>query len=290
VDFSVVSVFIDRNGNPLRTGNPLAVFADHGGLGTAQMQAVARTFNLSETTFVTALHRDAYDVRIFTPQEELPFAGHPTIGTCWVLRHLGVLTGDAIEQRSEGGPTPVRWDGERLWLRRSGEPGEDLVRRDPEIEGRLARALGRDNHDIGLEARELGRPGRLGPAIADAGLPVLLVPVRDVAVLKSCSPRSDLLAPIDAEGVYCFTAVQAGRIRARGFFPGAGISEDPATGSAAAALGLYLAARVGAIDFEIEQGVEITRPCRMQVRAAEGAAEVGGRCALISSGHLERLP
>ena len=285
-----MSVFIDKSGNPLRTGNPLAVFADHGGLGTSQMQAVARTFNLSETSFVTTLYRDAYDVRIFTPQEELPFAGHPTIGTCWVLRHLGVLTGDSIEQRSEGGPTPVRSDGDQLWLRRSGDPGEDLARRDPEIEGRLARALGRDHRDIGLEARELGRPGRLGPAIADAGVPVLLVPVRDVAVLESCSPRSDLLAPIDAEGIYCFTAVQAGRIRARGFFPGAGISEDPATGSAAAALGLYLAARVGAIDFEIEQGVEITRPCRMQVRAAEGAAEVGGRCALISSGHLERLP
>lgn len=290
MDFSVVAVFIEKDGNPLRTGNPLAVFADHGGLATSQMQAVARSFNLSETTFVTALHRDAYDVRIFTPREELPFAGHPTIGTAWVLRHLGVLTGDAIEQRSDGEPTPVRAEGDRLWLRRTGEPGEDLVLRDPDIERRLARALTRDLHDLGLEARELGRPGRLGPAIADAGVPVLMVPVRDVAVLESCSPRADLLAAIGAKGVYCFTAVQAGRLRARGFFPGVGISEDPATGSAAAALGLYLAARLGAIEFEVEQGIEITRPCRMHVRAASSAVEVGGSCALISSGRLERLP
>jgi trans-2,3-dihydro-3-hydroxyanthranilate isomerase len=290
VEFSVVSVFVDKDDNPLRTGNPLAVFAEHTGLSTEQMQAVARTFNLSETTFVTGRHRDAYDVRIFTPQDELPFAGHPTLGTAWVLRHLGVLVGNAIEQRSEAGPTPVRTEGDVLWLRRSGEPGEDLTLREPDVEARLARALGLEGHAVGLEARELGRPGRLGPAIADAGVPVLVVPVRDLATLERCSPRADQLSALDAEGVYCFTAAQAGRIRARGFFPGAGIAEDPATGSAAAALGLYLAARVGSIDFEISQGIEISRPCRMQVRAEAHGVEVGGRCALISSGRLEALP
>jgi trans-2,3-dihydro-3-hydroxyanthranilate isomerase len=290
VEFSVVSVFVDADANPLRTGNPLAVFAEGGGLATPQMQAVARTFNLSETTFVTGLHRDAYDVRIFTPQEELSFAGHPTIGTAWVLRHLGVLVGDAIEQRSDAGPTPVRAEGDRLWLRRLGEPGEDLARREPDIEARLAPALGIDRHDVGLEARELGRPGRLGPAVADAGVPVLMVPVRDVATLQRCSPRADRLAAVDAEGVYCFTAAQAGRVRARGFFPGAGIAEDPATGAAAAALGLYLAARIGSIELEVVQGIEITRPCRMEVRAEPHSVEVGGRCALISSGRLEALP
>jgi trans-2,3-dihydro-3-hydroxyanthranilate isomerase len=290
MDFWVVSVFTKAKEGPLRSGNPLAVFPDPGDLTSDQMQAVSRTLNLSETTFVTGIHRDSYDVRIFTPQEELPFAGHPTIGTAWVLRHLGVLGGDAIEQRSDAGPTPVRTDGDRLWLRRSGEPGEDLARREPDIEARLARALGIDHHTVGLEARELGRPGRLGPAVATAGVPVLVVPVRDVATLESCSPRADLLAAVDAEGVYCFTAAQAGRVRARGFFPGAGIPEDPATGSAAAALGLYLAARVGSIEFEVTQGVEITRPCRMQVRAEPHSVEVGGRCALISSGRLEVLP
>jgi trans-2,3-dihydro-3-hydroxyanthranilate isomerase len=290
VEFTVVSVFVDASGNPLRSGNPLAVFLDPGDITRSQMQAIAQTFNLSETTFVTGLHPEAYDVRIFTPREELPFAGHPTIGTSWLLRTLGRIAGAEIEQRSEAGPTTVRAHGETLWFRRKGSSGNDLAERDPRIEERLARALGIEAWALGLEARELGRPGRLGPALADAGVPILLVPLRDVAALSRCSPRADLLAAIDAEGMYCFTATQAGRVRARGFFPGVGIAEDPATGAAAAALGLYLDARLGRIELEITQGVEIGRPCRLEVAAGPGVVEVGGRCGLIATGRLEHLP
>jgi trans-2,3-dihydro-3-hydroxyanthranilate isomerase len=289
VEFLVVSVFLPPDTSPLRGGNPLAVFP-HGGLSKAQMQAVAQTFNLSETTFVTAVHPEAYEVRIFTPREELPFAGHPTIGTSWVLRYLGTLAADELEQISDAGRTPVRAEGDILWLERTGSAGEDLARRDPRADERLARALGLPSDACGLEARELGRPGRLGAAVADAGVPILMVPLRDVAALQRCSPRSDLLADMGSEGVYCFTAVQAGRIRARGFFPGVGIAEDPATGAAAAALGLYLEARVGPMKFEIQQGVEMGRPCRIEVEARSGTVRVGGRCALVSSGRLEQPP
>jgi trans-2,3-dihydro-3-hydroxyanthranilate isomerase len=91
-------------------------------------------------------------------------------------------------------------------------------------------------------------------------------------------------------GYYCFTATQAGRVQARGFFPGVGVSEDPATGSAAADLGVYLADRLGVIDFEIAQGVEMGRPSRMFVRAHPGRVEVGGSCHLVFRGELESLP
>jgi trans-2,3-dihydro-3-hydroxyanthranilate isomerase len=287
MNFWVVSVFVDQSGNPLRSGNPLAVFVEPDDLTTAEMQAIAQTFNLSETTFVTRLHPEGYDVRIFTPRVELPFAGHPTIGTSWLLRHLGKLTADNIKQRSGAGSTSVAARGEVLWFERAGTPGEDLARRDPRIDERVANALGTPLEAIGLEARELGRPGRLSPAIADAGVPVLVVPLKDLGSLERCSPRANLLGALDSDGAYCFTAVQAGRIRARGFFPGVGVTEDPATGSAAAALGLYLDTRVGSIDLEIVQGVEMSRPCRIVLEAASGVARVGGRCALVGGGRLE---
>jgi trans-2,3-dihydro-3-hydroxyanthranilate isomerase len=113
-----------------------------------------------------------------------------------------------------------------------------------------------------------------------------MIPVRDVAALSSISVRGELLAQV-AGGAYCFTATGAGRIRARGFFPDVGVAEDPATGSAAAELGILLAARLGAIEFEVSQGVEIERPSTIHVRAEPGRVEVGGVCAPISSGSLE---
>src|SRR5437870_1889102 len=94
-------------------GNALAVFPDPGSVDPARMQKIAREMNLSETTFVTAARDDGYDVRIFTPTEELPFAGHPTLGTAWVLRHLDVVTGERSIQRSAAGETSVTFEGDR---------------------------------------------------------------------------------------------------------------------------------------------------------------------------------
>jgi trans-2,3-dihydro-3-hydroxyanthranilate isomerase len=286
VEFVQLDVFADA---PFK-GNPLAVFPDAGELSRSQMQSIASEMNLSETSFVTDVTDDSYDIRIFTPAEELPFAGHPTIGTAWALTRLGRLHGDNVIQRSPAGVTRVRMDSERTWLERTGRAHPDLEETDPATDKAVARSLGLDEDDVGLEARELGRHGRLRPALADAGLAQLIVPVKDVGSLGRCSPVAELLRQVPGVGAYCFTAVQAGRVRARGFFPGLGVSEDPATGSAAAALGLYAADRLGAIDLEIAQGVEIGRPSRIFVRATSGRVEVGGRCELVLTGRLQELP
>jgi len=271
-------------------GNPLAVFPEAGELRRDQMQAIAREMNLSESAFVTRAGRDSYDVRIFTPKEELAFAGHPTIGTTWVLRHLGVVEGDEVVQHSAGGDTPVRVEGDLSWFVRSGDVGNDLEDHDVHAARRIASALGLEERDVGLEARELGRSGRLRPAIADAGVANVIVPLRDALTLSSVSVSADAVAELGGHGAYCFTAVQAGRVRARGFYPALGIPEDPATGSAAAALGLYLATRIGDVDLEITQGVEINRESKMLVRTKAGQVEVGGRCALVAEGTLSTLP
>jgi trans-2,3-dihydro-3-hydroxyanthranilate isomerase len=287
VEFVQVDVFAE---SPFE-GNPLAVFPEAGELSGAQMQAIAREMNLSETTFVTSTtQQESYDVRIFTPEDELGFAGHPTIGTAWVLDDLGVLKGERFVQRSPAGPTRVTARGDRLWFEREGSSEPDLERRDPDSTARIARALGLAAGDVGLEARELGRPGRLTPAFADAGLRQLMVPVKDLRALGEARPRPDLLAELTTLGVYCFTAVQAGRLRSRGFFPAVGITEDPATGSAAAALGLYLASRLGSIAVEVRQGVEMGRPSRILLEAETGGVMVGGSCHRVLSGRTERLP
>lgn len=273
-------------------GNPLAVFPEAGDLTKPQMQAIAAEMNLSETAFVTDTSRDSYSVRIFTPREELPFAGHPTLGTAWLLRQLGALQADEVEQRSPAGSTQVRLSGDVAWFRRSGRASEDLRGRDPDIDQRVARALGVERDAIGLEPRELGRSvARLNPAVVDAGIPHLLVPLRDGAALGRCRAVPRLVAELPpGKGVYCFTATRAGHVQARGLFPGLGIEEDPATGSAAASLGIYLADRIGPIELEIDQGVELGRPSKLRLSAREGEVDVGGRCELIFEATLRTVP
>jgi trans-2,3-dihydro-3-hydroxyanthranilate isomerase len=272
------------------SGNPLAVIPDAGGLDAAQMQMIASEMNLSETTFVTHASEDSYTLRIFTPAEELAFAGHPTIGTAFCLARLGRVTGEDLTQHSPVGQTKVTHREGWWWFERPGRSHDDLARSNPKAGHSLAEALSLDPGEIGLEARELGRSGRLSPAVADVGIGHLMAPVRDERSLLRCSVRADLLARMSTIGVYCFTASGAGRVRARGFFPGQGISEDPATGSAAAELGIYLAHRLGNIDFEISQGREVRRPSRLVVRAKRGSVMVGGRCDLVLQGELVELP
>lgn len=268
------------------TGNPLAVFPDAAGLDTSQMQAIAGEMNLSETTFVTSVHNARYDVRIFTPGKELPFAGHPTLGTAWTLRHLGLVPDDHVVQVSPAGETQVNFDGDTVWLQREGSSGPDL---DDAAVATIASALGVGESDIGLDTSVGGGPGVLRPAVADAGLAHLCVPIgndralRDVALARPIST-------LNAEGVYCFTTLGEGRLRARGLFPGAGITEDPATGSAVASLGVYLAARVGAVEAEVEQGEQVGRPSLLLMRAGGDRVRVGGRVERVLAGELTVLP
>lgn len=283
MEFSQVDVFTGR----AYEGNPVAVFYDAPELDASQMQSIAREMNLSETTFVTSTSKDSYDVRIFTPTTELPFAGHPTIGTAWTLLQKGTIVGEALTQRSAAGETPIRVEGDVLWIERRGAAEADLEERDPSVVRSIADGLGIDARELGLEARELGRSGRLRPAYSDGGLRMLMVPVRDRVALERCVPPR---AESFGLGAYCFCAEGAGRLIARGLWPGAGISEDPATGAAAIALGLYLADRVGDVDLEVAQGHAVARPSRIHLRAKPGRATIGGRCALALEGKLAGLP
>lgn len=288
MNFLQVDVFAD---GPFR-GNPLAVFPDASDLNSQQMQTIAAEMNLSETSFVMACDADSYSVRIFTPREELPFAGHPTLGTAWALRHLGRLGGDRLVQRSPAGDTEVRFGGDVVWFRRSGSVSGDLQKTDPRIDQRIASAVGLQLGDIGLEPRELGRSvNSLHPAVADTGIKHLMVPVRDAAALARSRPVAHLLDDLsEAHGAYCFTAIAAGAVRARGFFPSLGIEEDPATGSAAACLGVYLTSRIGPIELEVQQGVEMGRPSRMRIKTEADSVEIGGTCELIFEASMKTVP
>ncbi|MDQ4024156.1 MAG: PhzF family phenazine biosynthesis protein [Actinomycetota bacterium] len=288
MEFVMVSVF--AAGDPFRGGNPLAVFPDAGEFDASQMQGIAQTLNLSESAFVTGGDGTSYDVRIFTPREELGFAGHPTIGTAWALRHLGRLDGDSFVQRSAAGDTSVTVTGDTLRFERSGSASADMESRDVRAHHKIARALRLEERDLTMEAYELGRSGVLRPALSDAGLEHFLVPLRGVDALARVQVDAAALAQLSPFGVYCFTGVAAGRVRARGLFPSIGVEEDAATGSAAASLGIYLADRLGPIELKVDQGVEMGRPSQMEVAAEEGTVRVGGRCELLLSGKLERLP
>lgn len=278
MDFLQIDVFAQ---GPFK-GNPLAVFPDPGELNTEQMQAIAREMNLSETTFVTAVEDSSYDVRIFTPTDELPFAGHPTIGTAWALRHLGLLTANELVQRSTAGETQVTSEGDLMWLERQGSSERDLP--DP---GVIADLIGVDVSETGAEFNG----SELKAAVVESGgMAQLMFPIRTTDAVKNASPLPRVPEGADYQGAYCFAPAGKDRLKARGFWPAVGVSEDPATGSAAAALGFYLAERVGSVDVEIEQGVEMGRPSNIHLRAQPGVVQVGGECRLVLKGTLQALP
>jgi trans-2,3-dihydro-3-hydroxyanthranilate isomerase len=260
-------------------GNGLVVFPDPGSVDAASMQKIAREMNLSETTFVTGTEAGGYDVRIFTPWDELPFAGHPTLGTAWVLRSLGVLSGDQVVQRSTAGETAVTFDDQHVWLERAGSAEKDL---DDASEMLLLLGLGAD--DVGFDAAALGGPPiHLKPAVTDVGVRQLMLPIASAERVAALRPPSSV--PY-ADGVYCFAPLGRGRLKARFFAPGIGVAEDPATGSAAAGLGVYLGARAGELAVEIEQGAEIARPSFISLEAREGSARVGGEVHLVAEATL----
>lgn len=297
--YYVVSVFVRPGEEAERSGNALAVFPESAGLTDTEMQAAARELRtppamgsrpFSETTFVTDVADAGYSVRIFTPTKELPFAGHPTLGTAWLLHRLDRLSTGEATQSSAAGATRVIVDADGSSFERTGQSSPDWEEHDPSGLRRLAKALSLEPDQIGLEARELGRAGRLRFAVSDAGLSQLMVPVRDLAALGACIVRGELLREFTRNGVYCFTAVAAGRLRARGFFPAVGVDEDPATGSAAAALGAYLASRVGAIECTIDQGIEMGRPSRITLSAGADKVCVTGACRLVATDNLQSLP
>ena len=282
LDYWVVDVFADN----AFAGNPLAVVLDADALSTAQMQALAREFNLSETTFpVRTTTADAdYLLRIFTPTAELPFAGHPSVGTAWLMQSLGRVQPGRVVQECGAGllPLEVSADGASLT---GGEPvvGEPL---DP---APLLAAVGLDAGDFaGAEPRWAG-----------TGINWAFLHVTDEAVVRA---RPDLarLTELSATGSnrtgIAVVAWKDGQAHARVFAGGFGVPEDPATGSAALAMGAWLVAAglVGAdgdSSYEIAQGLEMGRPARLvcTVTATGGravACRVTGKVAPVAKGQI----
>lgn len=293
-----VDVFTDT---PL-TGAPLAVFPRALGLSPMEMHAIAREMNISETTFVfpatspTAHYRN----RIFTPDGEIPFAGHPSIGTAYVAALEGLIPrpegASIVYQELEIGVLPLELLVEGGQVRKvvmtQGEPalGATLKSVAP-----LAKALGVRVQDIG--------PKGLLPQIAATGIESLQIPMRDIDVVKSLDPDMKALTKAVSKlgkRLVCYVFVldaetPGADVHARSFVPEAGI-EDPATGSAAGACGAYLAAhgKLAAPTFVVEQGIEIHHASRIEVTVEleDGKAKVirvGGQVASLIRGSL-RLP
>lgn len=286
LSFDVVDVFAEQ---PF-AGNSLAVVHGAQGLDTRQMQALAREFNLSETVFPLPPTRPgaSYRVRIFTPARELPFAGHPSVGVAWVLARDGVIEAGEAVQECGAGLLSVHVDasGARIG---GGTPVVG-ARLDPVA---LAEVVGLTAADVDPGAE---------PGLAGAGLDCPILPVRADAVAKASSPALTSLPSGIRENGHLLVAAfdpAAARAHVRMFAPGSGIAEDPATGSAAVALAVFLVDRgvlpaEGEFAFTVHQGAEVARPSTLEVEVvAEGGAavrtSVGGRVQPISHGRI-RLP
>lgn len=284
--YDVVDVFTDR----AYAGNPLAVVHDGTDLSTAAMQVIAAEFGLSETAFPlppTARTAD-YRLRIFTPGRELPFAGHPSVGAAWVLARAGLIPHGDVVQECGAGLLPVRVDA----------AGAQVQGGTPEVGPR------RDGVElaasVGLGAADLDDAVPAG--VAAAGIPYAFVVVRPVAVAAAI-PDGAVVRAV-TQGLTGLVVVSydrdASRAHLRMFAPEVGVTEDPATGSAAVALGVFLVDRGvlaadGQTGFTVVQGAEIGRPSQLAVlvQARGGAAEqtsVHGNVAALARGELLALP
>lgn len=262
------------------TGNPLCVFEDGRGLGDALMQAIARQLNLSETTFVLPSGTASARVRIFTPAYELPFAGHPTLGTAHVVRSL-LGAGDALTLEMKAGVIAVSASGNRWTLRANAPRWREVS----ESRAELAGMLGLEEDDIAER-----------PLWVNTGKEQLMVPVRSPGAVARARPRGDAFSRLKSEDGHSMAYVfadggEAARTAAaRFFFPsGPAVLEDPATGSACANLGgWFLATRPGAaVERVVSQGAEVGRPSRLFLSADQAGVRVGGEVVELGRGTLE---
>lgn len=278
LEYEVVDVFTETP----YAGNPLAVVLGADGLEAPALQAIAREFNLSETAFPMAGDDVAdYRLRIFTPEVELPFAGHPSVGAAWVLAQRGVLTPGPVVQSCGAG---------RLALEIGAAGGPVTLTGGaptcgPELDaGPLLRAVGLTAHDL------IGVP----PRACGTGLEFSYLLVRRDA-LERCAPDAAAMAGLGFAGISVF-AWDGELASARVFAFGVGVGEDPATGSAALGLGVYLVA-TGLLaeggPYVVRQGVEMGRPSRLEcaVLAEGGAAvsvQVTGSVVPVATGRIRR--
>ena len=286
-------------------GNPVAVFPDAHGLADHQLQQIAREMNLSETVFVLPPTDQAAVVRlrIFTPTQEIPFAGHPVLGTFYVLAQLGLVAATdgitRVMQECNIGLFPVELyaqDGELTRVVMTQPKPEFLGPVDAmEDVYKIAGALGVAKYAI----TDMKWPIE----VVSTGLPVLIVPVRTLTAVRSIQPNAsaimDICSRFGANGIMVFTTMTvqpSSTVHARMFAPSIGILEDPATGSASGALGAYLVQKgvvdvAPTTDIVVEQGYEIERPSQIFVRVESDddiikTVKVGGQCVMVVEGTL----
>jgi trans-2,3-dihydro-3-hydroxyanthranilate isomerase len=271
-DFRLVNVFAE---SPL-AGNPLCVFEDARDLDGATMQALALQFNLSETTFILPSAGASSRVRIFTPAFEMPFAGHPTLGTAHVVRDL-LSAGNALTLEMTAGIIPVTAKGD-VWTLQANAPAH---RAPAASRGELASMLG-------LEATELAD----APALwVNTGSDQLVIPLASFAAVRRAVPRAESLlahGSNDQPAMAYIFAREGRHVLARFFFPKQGsVIEDPGTGSACANLGGWLLATNATLPQQlmIDQGEAVGRPCRLGLEVtSDRRILVSGRVIEIGRG------
>ena len=266
-------------------GNPLAVLPDARGLSAAQMQAVAREFNYSETTFVLPPADPAHDaqVRIFTPRYELPFAGHPNVGTGYVL--AAMRGKDRLVFEEAAGLVTVETDGglTRIAAPQPFSAGQEI---DPAL---VAASVGLGPEEVDVSAHP--------PLVGSCGTPFVLARVSDAALTRAAYDTAafqaaDARAGLNGRFALLVYAPNGQQVRARMFAPLGGTTEDPATGSAAVALaGLTLSlSGEDQAEWTVVQGVEMGRPSELHTRAWRGNAgimtSVAGACVSVMRGTI----
>ena len=278
-NFRIVNVFAEER----LGGNPLVVVEDGQGLDDATMQALALQFNVSETTFILPSTVATARVRIFTPTFEMPFAGHPTLGSAQVVRALG-KTGDALTLEMRAGIVPVTAQGDR-WTLQAKAPRTRKVEATSE---ELAAMLGLRTADLGAQ-----------PLWVDTGSEQLVIPLASSEAVRRATPNPALVMKfgnVSRDGAsaramaYIWAADGAGKVLCRFFFPKHGaMIEDPGTGSACANLGGWLVA-TGAPrpqTLALSQGEAVSRRCHLGLTVdAAGAIFVSGRVVELGRGSL----
>jgi PhzF family phenazine biosynthesis protein len=272
--FRIVNVFAQSR----LAGNPLCVFEDAAGIDDNTMQALALQFNLSETTFILPSTVANARVRIFTPTFEMPFAGHPTLGTAQVVRSL-FNTGDALTLEMKAGVIPVTAVDD-LWTLTAGAPRH---RAPAASRAELAMALGLAPDDLATTP----------PLWIDTGSDQLIVPLASFAAVQQTKPRADALLAHASNGkralVYVF-AREGNHVLSRFFFDKHGaVIEDPGTGSACANLGGWLLATGAELPqkLTIDQGADVGRPCRLLLEVGvDRRVRVSGNVIELARGQL----
>ncbi|MEE2906164.1 MAG: PhzF family phenazine biosynthesis protein [Gemmatimonadota bacterium] len=297
LNFQTLDVFTERTFG----GNPVAVFPDSAHLPTDLMQQIAREMNLSETVFLgfPETQEGTARVRIFTPGVEVPFAGHPTIGAAVFLAGL-VAQRKAnrvtlvLEEKIGPVPVDVLFDDKHPTFAQFTTAVLPEYRPSPYSATELAAMVGLEKSDL--------CPKGLGLAMVSCGLPFHVVPVKTVGAVRRAildtARWKELLSESWAHHVYLVCPEAEGKgvdVRVRMFAPGSGVPEDPATGSAAAALGGYLSAadghKNGKLSWTVEQGLELARPSKLYVEVDRlggeiTAVRVGGHTIAVSQGTM----